>query len=349
MKRTKASPRHRPPARPTRRVTAGNAEVQHWQPRLVQRKYLEWLRPELGTHFSARVAVEGASAYYLLGSAEEDKAAARAAEIQRLVATRGWDAAARLFPREFTLAVFWDHNPLLCTYATLVTEPAQPARMPRSQPGSALALSARIAILESDESVLHAMMDWADRLPGCRCAAAFTDAKDAASACRALDTDILLYNRALLDPLAARALGPQGPPVALAFGVYETSDDIFISHTGVSHGYYLLRRRPEQALDPLTAVLREGPVQSEHFPHQVRRFFQQLIGAPELRGSLREKSALTPREDEILLRLSKGYPDKQIAQTLNISTWTVHNHMKNIFKKLDVHTRTQAVIKYLQR
>jgi DNA-binding CsgD family transcriptional regulator len=58
---------------------------------------------------------------------------------------------------------------------------------------------------------------------------------------------------------------------------------------------------------------------------------------------------LTPREEEILLRLSKGYPDKQIASTLNISSWTVHNHMKNIFRKLGVHTRTQAVLKYLQR
>jgi len=47
--------------------------------------------------------------------------------------------------------------------------------------------------------------------------------------------------------------------------------------------------------------------------------------------------------------MSKGYVDKQIASALGISTWTVHEHVKNIFEKTQVHSRTEAVLAYLQK
>jgi DNA-binding NarL/FixJ family response regulator len=47
--------------------------------------------------------------------------------------------------------------------------------------------------------------------------------------------------------------------------------------------------------------------------------------------------------------MSKGYVDKEIAPALGISTWTVHEHVKRIFEKLQVHSRTEAVLAYLQK
>jgi len=58
---------------------------------------------------------------------------------------------------------------------------------------------------------------------------------------------------------------------------------------------------------------------------------------------------LTPREHEILALLAKGDLAKEIAESLGISIWTVHGHVKSIFEKLDVHTRTEAVVKFLQK
>ena len=58
---------------------------------------------------------------------------------------------------------------------------------------------------------------------------------------------------------------------------------------------------------------------------------------------------MTPREQEILDALSKGYVDKEVAHRLGISAWTVHGHLQSIFRKLGVHTRTEAVVKYLQK
>jgi DNA-binding NarL/FixJ family response regulator len=54
-------------------------------------------------------------------------------------------------------------------------------------------------------------------------------------------------------------------------------------------------------------------------------------------------NAVTPREQEVLLHLSKGHSDKEIAKNLGIATTTVKNHVKNIREKLGAKNRTQAV------
>jgi RNA polymerase sigma factor (sigma-70 family) len=58
---------------------------------------------------------------------------------------------------------------------------------------------------------------------------------------------------------------------------------------------------------------------------------------------------ITPREEELLDLLSQGYANKEIGAKLGISTETVRRHLKNIYDKLHVHTRTEAVIRYLGR
>ena len=57
---------------------------------------------------------------------------------------------------------------------------------------------------------------------------------------------------------------------------------------------------------------------------------------------------LTPREQEILSHLAKGYRYKEIADTLFISIETVRTHLRNIYDKLHVRSRTEAVLKYLK-
>ena len=62
-----------------------------------------------------------------------------------------------------------------------------------------------------------------------------------------------------------------------------------------------------------------------------------------------DMAKLTPREHEILTLLAKGDLAKEIADSLGISIWTVHGHVKSIFEKFNVHTRTEAVVKFLQK
>jgi len=58
---------------------------------------------------------------------------------------------------------------------------------------------------------------------------------------------------------------------------------------------------------------------------------------------------LSEREREVLDLLAKGYLYKEIAGLLFISPDTVHNHLRRIYEKLHVHSRTEAVVKYLQK
>ena len=58
---------------------------------------------------------------------------------------------------------------------------------------------------------------------------------------------------------------------------------------------------------------------------------------------------LTPREHQVMNHLCRGALDKEIAEWLHISAWTVHNHLKNIYEKLSVQNRTEAVMEYLQK
>ena len=56
---------------------------------------------------------------------------------------------------------------------------------------------------------------------------------------------------------------------------------------------------------------------------------------------------LTTREEEVLILLSKGYANKEIASQLNIGTETVGSHLKHIYEKMHVRSRTEAVARYM--
>jgi len=323
-------------------------DVRYWKSRLVHRKYMDLIDPVAARQYSARVEHDGTSCYFPLGSADETRAANRALEIHRAIQGQGWDFACKRYPREFTLAVFWSDNPLLCTYTTLLTTPRKVSNAPRVPPVNTPG-GVRVALIERDEEVRRALVAWSGRC----CGGAFGEAKEALIHLTRKMADLVLFNRSLADLRPGESPG-QGQPLApdlpaFAFGIYETSDDIFISHTGVSNGYFLHRTPPANVLEPIRSAWDQGPPDSQRVLLHPRKYFLSLIGQAPNADETQERTTLTPREEEILLRLSKGYPDKQIAGTLNISTWTVHNHMKNIFRKLGVHTRTQAVIKHLQK
>ena len=58
---------------------------------------------------------------------------------------------------------------------------------------------------------------------------------------------------------------------------------------------------------------------------------------------------LTQRESEILERLAKGYSNKEIANLLDLSLDTVRTHLRHIYEKLHVHSRTEALARYFEK
>ena len=333
----------------SRPESLAKTEARYWKPRLLRRPHSEVSGPGVG--FSARIEHTGVSHYFPLGTAHEDAAAARARDIYAAIATHGWTAASQRFPREVTVALQWADNPLAWTYATFHTEVGSlPPRQCDSQPKAGVF---PVVVVEPDVSILTALSRRLNRQDGFASAATFTNAKDAFKGILRPAPRLVLVDRNLPDSTPGEfsdklhRMAPELP--VLFFAIYEDSDQLFKATPGGASGYLLKRTVPDRLLEPIVAAVEEGRLSHDRIAQHVRRYFQNVIVPLSADRAARDLTRLTHREHEILNLLSKGYVDKEIAEALGISVWTVHGHLKRVFEKLGVHTRTEAAIKYLHK
>jgi DNA-binding NarL/FixJ family response regulator len=129
----------------------------------------------------------------------------------------------------------------------------------------------------------------------------------------------------------------------LMLTVYEDSDQIFQSLRAGASGYLLKRTPAAKILESIREVYAGGSPMNSHIARKVVQFFNQISQpAPHL-------ETLSDREREVLALLSRGQLYKQIADSLGITLDTVRKHLQSIYQKLHVHSRTEAVVKYLQQ
>jgi DNA-binding NarL/FixJ family response regulator len=121
--------------------------------------------------------------------------------------------------------------------------------------------------------------------------------------------------------------------------VYDDDDKIFESLKAGARGYILKKTPPAELLEAIQEVHRGGSPMSSRIARRVVETFQTINASAEGR------ERLSKREIEILGYLAKGYRYKAIAESLFISTETVRTHLRNIYEKLQVHSRTEAVLK----
>jgi DNA-binding NarL/FixJ family response regulator len=127
----------------------------------------------------------------------------------------------------------------------------------------------------------------------------------------------------------------------LMLTVFEDSDKIFKALVAGACGYLIKRTPPEEVLAALKEVHRGGAPMSSQIARKVVQSFYKMGPSPK------DTENLTERETQILDGLAKGYLCKEIADNLGIGLETVRTHMKKIYEKLHVRSRTQAVLKYL--
>jgi len=105
-------------------------------------------------------------------------------------------------------------------------------------------------------------------------------------------------------------------------------------------GYLLKRTSPDDLRAALLDVLSGGaPMTGEIARHVIESFRQKRHTDPTL--------GLTPREEETLVLLTKGYANKEIAKHLDVSIETVRSHLKRIYEKMHVRSRAEAVARYM--
>jgi len=120
--------------------------------------------------------------------------------------------------------------------------------------------------------------------------------------------------------------------------VYDDTDAIFQSLAAGASGYLLKPVRATQLLDAIREVHQGGAPMSSNIARRVVQTFKKPLMPEDT-----ELAQLSPREREVLEMLARGLLQKEIAQQLGVSYWTIQTHIGRIYEKLHVHSRSQAV------
>jgi DNA-binding NarL/FixJ family response regulator len=137
-----------------------------------------------------------------------------------------------------------------------------------------------------------------------------------------------------------RKLFPEMKVIMLT--VFEDDEKIFNAIRAGANGYLLKKDSPQKILEAIEAVVNGEWPMNGMIAARILDCFQQM----QKRNSAFEELNLTSREKEILSLLIKGYSYKEIAAALFISVETLNSHIKNIYRKLDVHSRSELAAKY---
>ena len=205
----------------------------------------------------------------------------------------------------------------------------------------------RIAVVEDDKTVREGLQMLLNGSPGFTCVAAYGNGEDAVAQLPEVNPDVVLMDINLPGISGIEcilALKEQNFPAQfIMLTVFEDPDAIFQSLSAGATGYLIKQTPPAKLLEAIQDVYRGGSPMSGEIARKVVQSFQHPVPASG------PDNGLTKREEEILSYLVKGYFYKEIAGQLFISTETVRTHIRNIYEKLQVRTRSEAILKYLRK
>lgn len=202
-----------------------------------------------------------------------------------------------------------------------------------------------IAVIEDDPSLGGITTEIISGAAGWNLTGLYTSAEEALVALKAACPDVVLMDIQLpgmsgIECVAKlKVLHPEVQ--VLMVTVYDNNERIFDALASGASGYLLKRDAPAKLLEALEELIAGGSPMSSAIARKVVQHFHK---APPTRNKDHD---LTNREMEILQLLAKGSLYKEIAWELGIGFETVRSHIDNIYKKMHVRTRTEAVVKYL--
>ncbi|HEX4122773.1 MAG TPA: response regulator transcription factor [Verrucomicrobiae bacterium] len=207
----------------------------------------------------------------------------------------------------------------------------------------------RVSVVEDDNIVREQLVHQLEQTPGFILASSHRSAEDALERIPAAKPDVVLMDINLpkmsgID--CVRRLKGQLPNIHfIMLTVYEDADAIFKSLLAGAVGY-LLKGRSGSGTQVLAAVRDASTGGSPLNSLIARKIVQHFHHQPTHSGA---EHPLSAREMEVLELLSKGLPYKEIADMLGVSIETIRKHCHNIYEKLQVSSRTEAVVKFLGR
>jgi len=204
----------------------------------------------------------------------------------------------------------------------------------------------KVVIIEDIKEIREGLQMLINGSEGFMCARTFANAEDAIEQLPGIGPDVTLMDINLpgMNGIeAVRKLKPLCSSTQFIMStVYEDDESIFESLKAGASGYLLKNTAPARILDSIMEVYQGGSPMSGQIARRVIASFQH-------KDSIDDSELLTQREKEILKSLAKGLRYKEIAFEFNIGIETVRSHARNIYEKLQVQSRTEAVNKIMGR
>ena len=203
-----------------------------------------------------------------------------------------------------------------------------------------------VVIIEDERAVREGLATLIDASTDLRCTSSYRTMEDALAALQSshpavILTDLRLPGISGIEGI--RTLRERFPDVPiLALTVYDTDGQVFDALCAGASGYLLKNTPPDRLVDSLRDAIAGGAPMSPEVARRVVRLFRDFRPPP------RADYNLTPQENELLKLLVDGHHKKTAAAEMGISVNTISFHLKNIYGKLQVHSKSEAVAKALK-
>jgi DNA-binding NarL/FixJ family response regulator len=204
----------------------------------------------------------------------------------------------------------------------------------------------RVVIIEDQRDVRDGLTALIDGTEGFQCAGSYRTMEDALERIEGTRPSVILTDIGLpgMDGIeGTRILRERLPHVPIvALSVYGDDDNVFNAICAGASGYLLKNTTPTRLVESLQEVVAGGAPMSPEVARRVITVFR------EFRPPERASYGLTPQEMSLLTLMVEGHHYKTAAGAMGISINTVSFHLKHIYEKLQVHSKSEAVAKALR-
>ena len=218
-------------------------------------------------------------------------------------------------------------------------------------------MSIKLLIVDDHPMVREGLVTMLGSCGEIEIAGSCSNSEDAQSMAQSLKPDVILMDIKMegvngID--TARQILKNLPQIKIIFlTVFEDTESIRLALQSGASGYLLKHITQEKLMDTIKRVFHGETIIDQSVFHQIVNDYTRLSkkitdaedsGISDTETDLSDQEIiLTPREQEILYHLSRGFTNKEISTATNLAVDTVKTHLRNIFRKLGVKNRTQAI------